>query len=80
MNEELIIAGGGSVTVALGESSYAKSRGTWIVSVPVALHQDGEWLEGGTVYTTFDFEGLASEAVRWAHERVRSAHNTGEPT
>jgi hypothetical protein len=80
MNEELVIAGGGKVTVALGESSFTRSRGAWIMSVPVALHQDGEWQDGGTVYTEFDGDGLMSEAVRWANERVRSAHNTGEPT
>lgn len=76
MNEELLIAGGGRVTVALGEASFTRSRGVWIMSVPVALHSDGEWQGGGTVYTSFDGDGLMDEAVRWAHERVRGAHES----
>jgi len=48
------------------------------MSVPVALHQDGEWLDGGTVYTGFDGDGLMSEAARWANSRVRAAHESTE--
>jgi len=80
MTEEYELSEGGRVTVALGEASYIKSRGVWVMSVPVARYHDGEWQDGGTVYTTFDCDGLMSEARRWAHDSVRSAHNTGEGT
>lgn len=79
-NENYDLSEGGSVTVALGEASYIKSRGTWIMSVPVARYHDGEWQDGGAVYTTFDYEGLMSEAERWAHDSVRAAHETTEGT
>jgi hypothetical protein len=48
------------------------------MSVPVARHQGGVWQDGGTVYTTFDADGLVSEAKRWFEESVRASHNIGE--
>jgi len=78
VKEEIFITEGGRVTVALGEASFTRSRGAWVMSVPVALHQDGEWLDGGTVYTGFDGDGLMSEAARWANSRVRAAHESTE--
>jgi len=76
VNEDHDILGGGSLTVALGEAGYIKSRGVWVMAVPVARYHDGEWQDGGTVYTTFDYDGLMSEARRWAHDSVRAAHET----
>jgi hypothetical protein len=76
MNEELIISGGGRVTVALGEAGFTRLGGAWFMTVPVARYQDGEWQDGGTVYTPFDYEGLISEATWWAHGSVRAAHET----
>lgn len=78
MNEFLLTVGGGRVTVALDEASFFRSKGQWVMCVPIALHQDGEWLNGGTVYTGFDGDGLMDEAVRWAHDSVRAAHETTE--
>jgi hypothetical protein len=80
VNEEFDLPEGGTIHVALGEAGYIKSRGAWVMSVPVSRYHDGEWQDGGTVYTTFDYEGMMSEAMRWAHDSVRSAHNTGEGT
>jgi hypothetical protein len=73
--------GGGRVTVALGEAGYIHSRGAWIMSVPIVRYDaEGNWADGGYVYTTFDHAGLMDEAVRWADGSVRTAHNMGEGT
>jgi hypothetical protein len=77
MNDELT-EGYSELTVAINEATFTKSRDVYIMSVPVARHQGGVWQDGGTVYTTFDADGLVSEAKRWFEESVRAAHNIGE--
>ena len=73
--------GGGHTLVALAEAFYTRSRGALIAGIPVVRYDaDGNWSDGGTVYTGPEWDGLLSEVERWAHDSVRSAHNTGEPT
>lgn len=59
-------AEGDALSIALGEAGFVHSRGAWVMSVPVARYHDGEWRDGGTVYTAFDYDGMVDEARRWA--------------
>lgn len=73
----VFFGGGGRVTVALGEADYVHSRGQWIMSVPLVRYDaEGNWVDGGCVYTTFDHAGLMDEAVRWADSSVRTPHES----
>lgn len=73
------VEGGGYVLVALDEAAYLTSRGSWIMAIPVVRYdEDGNWVDGSHVYTTFDFDGVVDEVRYWAHTGVRTAHNTGE--
>jgi hypothetical protein len=74
---EMGMEGGGWVDVALHEANYTLSKGQMIVGVPVALYDsEGQWRNGGTVYTSLDYDGLMSETLRWAHDSVRTAHES----
>jgi hypothetical protein len=73
--------GGGHTLAVLAETFYTLSRGALVAGIPVARYgAEGQWLDGGTVYTGPTFDGVLSEIERWANDSVRSAHITGEPT
>jgi hypothetical protein len=80
MNKTIKEGKGGELEVALDEAWFVRSNGVYVMVVPVARYQDGKWQDGGNVYTSFDYDGMMEEAERWAHDSVRSAHNTGEGT